>query len=714
MGWKGKRKRGGKGGGKGNGGGKGAAGEGDQAGVRGDFPLDEVTRESEVFEKFYKEVFPAEDYDTIMASLRTDLPMTFRIHIGCTNTREQMENVWLPKLHGLKLDEEAVGTLEAPRPLAWYPDKMAWHVSFAKRLLRKNPLLKDFHNFLKREEIRGAISRQEAVSMVPPFFLDVQPHHKVLDMCAAPGMKTSQLLDTLTATSAEPAGVVVANDANRSRAFLLAHTLKRMRTPAFLVICHDGRQVPTVGAKDDEGKKTQMRFDRVLCDVPCSGDGTLRKAPDAWNKWAAHLALNLQKAQLGIAQRGAALLDIGGYLLYSTCSFNPLENEAVVAQLLNASAGALELQDVSDKLPELQRSPGMLTWPICGKNHVVYHKYTEEGADKHQLQPGYFAPDNAAELHLERCVRILPHVQDTGGFFICLIKKVGELPKGDNTWGLDAKKEAPTEEQPIPEPTAVEDAKKTEEAAAPTEEVDEAEVCRAYKVGKCVRAACKFVHEGAPAASMGRAGGNNDEQLVPLVGTEGGEAVIKSLVDFYSLPASFPLGQVFSRSANLKQLAYVSQATMELLKADERHRLNVVNCGVKLFERNDNLTSDCHYRVAQDGAAILLPYIGDRAVKSTLQFVFQLLQSANVSFEKAKSFDADTLERLEAIKVGSCVLHAEGPGKESFCVSIFRGFGRLSVFVPKEEAASMVEELRVLLPEAAAPAEAAEEMAMQE
>ena len=96
---------------------------------------------------------------------------------------------------------------------------------------------------------------------------------------------------------------MVANDANRSRAFLLAHTLKRMRTPAFLVICHDGRQVqamlvlipvcmqseawvqvPSLVARDSSGNKLPMRYDRVLCDVPCSGDGTLRKAPDAWNK----------------------------------------------------------------------------------------------------------------------------------------------------------------------------------------------------------------------------------------------------------------------------------------------------------------------------------------------------------------------------------------------------------------------------------------------
>ena len=64
-----------------------------------------------------------------------------------------------------------------------------------------------------------------------------------------------------------------------------------------------------------------------------------------------------------------------------------------------------------------------------GKNNQIYHKYDDENPGVHQLHPRMFAPSNASELHLERCVRIIPSHQDTGGFFICLIKKVAELPK---------------------------------------------------------------------------------------------------------------------------------------------------------------------------------------------------------------------------------------------------------------------------------------------
>lgn len=76
----------------------------------------------------------------------------------------------------LQLDGEA---LDPPRPLPWYPDNLAWHLSFSRNQLRKLSWLSDIHEFMKSANEHGSITRQEAVSMVPPLLLDVQPHHKV-------------------------------------------------------------------------------------------------------------------------------------------------------------------------------------------------------------------------------------------------------------------------------------------------------------------------------------------------------------------------------------------------------------------------------------------------------------------------------------------------------------------------------------------------------
>jgi 16S rRNA C967 or C1407 C5-methylase (RsmB/RsmF family) len=67
----------------------------------------------------------------------------------------------------------------APRPLPWYPNNYGWHMDFSRGQLRKQAWLNDLHEFMKRANEAGSITRQEAVSMVPPLFLDVQPHHKV-------------------------------------------------------------------------------------------------------------------------------------------------------------------------------------------------------------------------------------------------------------------------------------------------------------------------------------------------------------------------------------------------------------------------------------------------------------------------------------------------------------------------------------------------------
>ena len=89
--------------------------------------------------------------------------------------------------------------LEPPKALTWYPDRLAWQLSITRKDIRKEEALFRLHNFLISETESGNISRQETVSMIPPLVLDVKPHHKVLDMCAAPGSKTAQLIEAIHA-----------------------------------------------------------------------------------------------------------------------------------------------------------------------------------------------------------------------------------------------------------------------------------------------------------------------------------------------------------------------------------------------------------------------------------------------------------------------------------------------------------------------------------
>lgn len=177
-----------------------------------------------------------------------------------------------------------------PICLPWYPGGLAWQLQLTRKDIRRSESLFRLHNFLIAETSAGGISRQEAVSMIPPIVLDVKPHHKVLDMCAAPGSKTAQLIEYLHAGDGVPTGFVIANDVDNTRCYMLVHQAKRLNSPCFLVTNHDSSVYPNFSIGSGGGV---LKFDRILCDVPCSGDGTLRKNPDIWQKWNSGMAFNL-------------------------------------------------------------------------------------------------------------------------------------------------------------------------------------------------------------------------------------------------------------------------------------------------------------------------------------------------------------------------------------------------------------------------------------
>ncbi|KAL3143427.1 hypothetical protein ABBQ38_002248 [Trebouxia sp. C0009 RCD-2024] len=123
------------------------------------------------------------------------------------------------------------------------------------------------------------------------------------------------------------------------------------------------------------------------------------------------------------------MLKEGGRLVYSTCTFNPIEDEAVVAEVLRVTGGAMQLLDLSDHLPGLPRLPGLKKW--YARDKVQYYETWEEACENkaQKLTRSMFPNADTASLPLERCMRILPHHSDTGGFFIAVLEKVGKFPQ---------------------------------------------------------------------------------------------------------------------------------------------------------------------------------------------------------------------------------------------------------------------------------------------
>ena len=124
-------------------------------------------------------------------------------------------------------------------------------------------------------------------------------------------------------------GGVLANDVDIARAKMLIHQLQRMNTNGVMVVNHYGQDFPTLfeTGVTEKGEKIEKRFffDKILCDVPCTGDGAIRKLPKKWTIWSPKDGMTLHMLQINILVRALQLLKIGGLLLYSTCSLNPVE-----------------------------------------------------------------------------------------------------------------------------------------------------------------------------------------------------------------------------------------------------------------------------------------------------------------------------------------------------------------------------------------------------
>ncbi len=121
--------------------------------------------------------------------------MTFRVNMSGKfreSTKRKLIDTLFPEVI-----KHNIARMKPPKCLKWYPDSLAWQIDVPKDALKGNVKLQNLRNFIVRANEVGAVTRQEAVSMIPPLLLDVKAHHLVLDMCAAPGSKTFQLLEML-------------------------------------------------------------------------------------------------------------------------------------------------------------------------------------------------------------------------------------------------------------------------------------------------------------------------------------------------------------------------------------------------------------------------------------------------------------------------------------------------------------------------------------
>lgn len=174
---------------------------------------------------------------------------------------------------------------------------------------------------------QGCFLVQDSASMLPAHLLDPKPQEAILDLCAAPGGKTTHI-----AQLTQGASRIVAVDIHFSRLGLVRDNAERLRTPGISLVCADSSQPPFT-----------QEFDRVLVDAPCTGWGTLRRHPDLKWRLAPDQAERLAMAQRTLLRSAVKLCKNSGVIVYSVCTFSLEETDGVVQAILDE--GNVELED---------------------------------------------------------------------------------------------------------------------------------------------------------------------------------------------------------------------------------------------------------------------------------------------------------------------------------------------------------------------------------
>ncbi|CAO1631364.1 unnamed protein product [Sympodiomycopsis kandeliae] len=797
-------------------------------------------RDNDRFEGYYldQKILPAEEWKDFLQAFRDPLPTTFRFTAGKATTRQlinQMREKFIPELSGLEFEGQPV---PPPKQLEWYPDGLAWQIDVMKNVLRKQPDFQNFQRFLVTETEVGSISRQEAVSMIPPLFLDVRPEHLVLDMCAAPGSKTAQLIEALhspTTSSPDhydpcPPGLIMANDSDQKRAYMLVHQAQRLPSPNLCVTNVDASawpkvQVPWKSDKEDAPiQARELKFDRVLGDVPCSGDGTLRKNVGIWKDWTLQNGQGLHAIQLRILLRGLNALRPGGRMVYSTCSLNPLENEAVIAAALrecgadpaNGKNGSVRVVDVSDQLPQLKRAKGLTTWKVApGKGKHLFDGSPDNLRPKQAAAQGEAKEENADEidedalanaaaaeaqptpepgtaeyrakqaaipwvdswdrlkeldaalasrtaktlwpsgdeaaLGLEHCMRVYPHYQNTGGFFITVLEKKGNVDNESQSAGIQravkaldegsasapqyaglggkralspeaeqtaeeggAKRvktdEGSTEADAKPEAAAEATAEEVADAEAEDEMVPEAPTTHVKPDNHAAdRKAKQRSQQSRTDSGFGLPGGVPfKEDPFTYVSTDNPESL--SVHNFFKFEPEFPSRNLLVRNSDglpLRTIYLTSTTVRALIQGGgpgvERHRtmnplkLRLLNAGVKAFARQDTNKSGelpCKWRIVSDGLAPIRAYLKDESIISgTLSDVAFLLSEYYPTIESLPESPFKTA--VTNTKLGSHVMsvqpstHESSELKETIDIPLWRAAMSVNLMLDKADRTAM-------------------------
>lgn len=243
----------------------------------------------------------------------------FTADIGLEETRKMGESLLRPSHSSARVNEKFLTVEEALEAM----EEEGFDVR--KSEVSSDGIVSDGGHFASSPLFKsGQLTIQDESSQLVAPALQIEPHHQVLDACAAPGGKTTHIASYL---SAEEGGKVTALDLHEHKVALITENAKRMHV-------EDVVTAMKLDARNVDQEFSDEQFDRILVDAPCSGLGLMRRKPDIKYTKKEKDLINLQKVQLGILEQVAPKLKVGGLLVYSTCTIANEENKETVEKFL--------------------------------------------------------------------------------------------------------------------------------------------------------------------------------------------------------------------------------------------------------------------------------------------------------------------------------------------------------------------------------------------
>lgn len=232
---------------------------------------------------------------------------------------------------------------------------------------------------------------QEPSAMAVASTLGIQKGDRVLDLCAAPGGKSTQ-----AAAYLEGVGVLVANEIEAKRARILSENIER---------CGIRNAIVTNNSPGELENYFEGYFDKIIVDAPCSGEGMFKKEEAAIEEWSQENVIRCSIRQKNILESAEKMLKPGGFMIYSTCTFSPEENEMVIEDFLNKYNNF--------KIVEIDKKKG--------------------------FSQGFY--ELVEDIELKKSIRLFPHKLRGEGHFLCLLQKLDGDIAGEKPFKSNIKKE---------------------------------------------------------------------------------------------------------------------------------------------------------------------------------------------------------------------------------------------------------------------------------